>query len=376
MNAILYKYATDKKRINQWSIEVKGDCYRTISGFYGMTLTTTAWTCCKPKNIGKSNGTTGAEQAIAEAQSLYNKRIEKGYVDDIKKLGKNKIHFEPMLAKKWEDEKSRVRLPVYSQPKLDGIRCIATYEGLWSRNGKPILSVPHIIEALKPIFDVNPTLILDGELYADKLANDFNKIISLVRKTKPTKEDLVESAKVIEYHIYDIPTSAWGGKPSLNMNFSARFIEGQKQIQLPSCCKWVETIKISPNHMDNNKDFDIMLQYSDYISRGYEGQMIRIDGPYENKRSRFLLKQKEFEEAEFIIQGVIEGKGNLAGKVGKLVFDTFDAAVNAPWEELEALWKAKDTLIGKEATVRYFKETGDGSLRFPKVLQIDRWSYE
>ena len=174
---ILYKYATDKKRINQWQIEVKGDCYRTISGFYGMTLTTTAWTCCSPKNVDKSNATTGAEQAVAEATSLHNKRIEKGYVDDLNKLGKNKIHFEPMLAKKWEDEKMRVRLPVYVQPKLDGIRCIADKDGLWSRNGKPILSVPHIHDSLKPLFNANPSLILDGELYCDKLANDFNKII-------------------------------------------------------------------------------------------------------------------------------------------------------------------------------------------------------
>jgi len=58
------------------------------------------------------------------------------------------------------------------------------------------------------------------------------------------------------------------------------------------------------------------------------------------------------------------------------VFDTFDASVNAPWKELESLWINRDSLIGKQATVRYFKETGDGSLRFPKVLQIDRWKYE
>lgn len=375
MFSILYKYATNKKHINQWHIEVKGNCYRTISGFYGMTLTPTAWTCCEPKNVGKSNATTADEQALAEAQSLYNKRIEKGYVDDYKKLGTNKIHFEPMLAKKWEDEKNRVRLPVYSQPKLDGIRCIAKADGLWSRNGKEIKSTPHIFVALQPLFAANPSLVLDGELYADKLANDFNKIISLVRKTKPTKEDLIESEKTIEYHIYDIPVNPLIAKTYIT-NFKARFLDGQKQIQLPSCCKWVETHIIKPNNMDNNKDFDIMLQYADYISRGYEGQMIRIDGPYENKRSRFLLKQKEFEEAEFVIKDVIEGKGNLSGKVGKLVFDTFDAPVNAPWDELEALWKAKDTLVGKEATVRYFKETNDGSLRFPKVLQIDRWSYE
>ena len=241
--------------------------------------------------------------------------------------------------------------------------------------------MPHIFDALKPLFDAQPTLVLDGELYCDKLANDFNKIISLVRKTKPTKEDLIESAKLIEYHIYDIPINPWNGKSIFNMNFKARFIEGQKNIQLPSCCKWVETNIIQPNNMDNNKEFDIMLQYTDYISRGYEGQMIRIDGPYENKRSRFLLKQKEFEEDEFVIKGVVEGVGNLSNKIGKLQFETdkgtkFEAAVNANWNQLAELWIKRNEIIGKTATVRYFKETNDGSLRFPKVIQIAREDWE
>lgn len=365
---ILYKFATDKKRINQWQIEVNNNSYRTISGFYGMTLTATAWTYCDGKNIGKSNATTDIEQAVDEASALHRKRIEKGYIEDITKLGKNKSYFEPMLAKKWEDEKHRIKYPIYSQPKLDGIRCIAKADGLWSRNGKAIHSVPHIFDSLKPLFIAKPDLILDGELYCDKLVNDFNKIISLCRKTKPTPEDLIESEKHIEYHIYDIP--------SIKKNFHDRYFHDHGNLSLGSkYCRWVETNVIIKNNMDDS-DFDIVIQFMDYINRGYEGQIIRLNGPYENKRSKYLLKHKAFETSEFPIRGVIEGKGNLRGKVGKLVFDTFDAAINAPWEELEALWQVKDTLIGKEATVRYFKETNDGSLRFPKVLQIDRWSYE
>ena len=78
---------------------------------------------------------------------------------------------------------------------------------MFSRNGKPIISAPHIIDSLRNLFVVNPDLILDGELYADKFANDFNTIVSLVKKTKPTDADLVESKKQIEYHIYDLPSS-------------------------------------------------------------------------------------------------------------------------------------------------------------------------
>jgi DNA ligase-1 len=103
---------------------------------------------------------------------------------------------------------------------------------------------------------------------------------------------------------------------------------------------------------------------------GYEGQMVRVlDSEYENKRSKSLLKHKTFCDAEFEIKGVIEGKGKLTNKVGKLVFDGFDSAVNGDHEYLEKLFK-DGNLIGKRATVKYFELTSDGVPRFPKVICI------
>jgi hypothetical protein len=72
---------------------------------------------------------------------------------------------------------------------------------------------------------------------------------------------------------------------------------------------------------------------------------------------------------EFEIKGVVEGKGKLTGKIGKLVFDGFDSAVNGDHEYLEMLFKRGD-LIGKKATVKYFELTTDGVPRFPKVIAI------
>ncbi len=46
--------------------------------------------------------------------------------------------------------------------------------GLWTRNGKPYVSCPHIIELLKPIFDIHPTWVIDGEVYSHD--NNFEKI--------------------------------------------------------------------------------------------------------------------------------------------------------------------------------------------------------
>lgn len=353
----LYKRAVNGK-INEWTIEVDGHCYRTISGYTDGQKTTTEWTCCEGKNIGRSNETTAEEQAMKEAEAEWKKRTEKGYFAKIKDIDKSTI-FKPMLANKWEDRMDKITYPVYSQPKLDGIRCIVRSDGMWTRTGKPIISAPHIFEALKPMLEKNPDLIFDGELYTDKYANDFNAIVSLVKKTKPTAQDLKDSAKVIEYHIYDLPSH---DDTFLERN---RMLTG---IQLPKCCKLVRTdFCQTENHVN--------ALYEMYVEEGYEGQMIRLNEKYENKRSNSLLKHKSFIDEEYEIVGVEEGGGNLTGMVGALIFeskqgDTFTASVNGGWDFLKELWKDRKSLVGKEATIKYFNITPDGKPRFPKVTAI------
>jgi DNA ligase-1 len=241
---------------------------------------------------------------------------------------------------------------------------------MFSRNGKPIISAPHIRESLEGLFKKHPDLIFDGELYADKFANDFNKIVSLVKKTKPTDADLKESKKQIEYHIYDLPSS--------NKTFVKRMwdlgILFETRSELHPYCRIVET------YTCNNED-EVMELYGGYVERGYEGQMLRIDGKYENKRSKNLLKHKSFIDEEYTIIDICEGEGNRAGTAGYFVFETaegkpFKSNVKGTWEETAEMLKNKKKLIGKEATVKYFNLTPDGIPRFPYVINIDRVSYE
>ena len=113
-----------------------------------------------------------------------------------------------------------------------------------------------------------------------------------------------------------------------------------------------------------------MNLYRQYIEEGYEGQILRVlDGEYENKRSKNLLKHKTFFDAEFKILGVEQGKGKLTGKVGRLIFDGFNSAVNGDHEYLEKLYQSNE-LVGKMATVKYFELTPEGVPRFPKVIAI------
>ena len=350
----------------EWTIEVSDNKYRTHSGQCGGQITTNAWTVVYGKNEGKANGTTDNEQALKEAIAKRTKKLESGYFEDITNID-TKQYFEPMLAAKWEDYKDKIQYPIYSQPKLDGIRCIVTKDGMFSRNGKPIISAPHIGKSLNFLFESNPNLILDGELYADKFANDFNKIVSLVKRTKPTADDLKESAKNIEYHIYDIP--------SVSETFDGRLEALNELFQyFPKCVKLVET-------QTANNELEVMELYGEYVDKGFEGQMLRLDSKYENKRSKSLLKHKSFIDEEFTIKDICEGEGNRTGTAGYMVFETadgkpFKSNVKGTWEETAEMLKSKKELIGKQATIKYFNLTPDGIPRFPFVTNIDRNSYE
>ena len=353
----------------EWTIEVSDNKYRTHSGQCGGQITTNAWTVVYGKNIGRANATTDNEQAMAEAVAKRTKKLESGYFEDVNNINEQQ-YFEPMLAAKWEDYKDKIQYPIFSQPKLDGIRCIVTKDGMFSRNGKPIISAPHIFDSVKPLFETNPDLIFDGELYADKFANDFNKIVSLVKKTKPTADDLKESKELIEYHIYDLPSS--------DKNFIQRAYDlailFETRSELHPHCRIVETYKVPSEEV-------VTELYEKYVEEGYEGQMLRLDGKYENKRSKNLLKHKSFVDEEYTILDICEGEGNRTGTAGYMVFQTadgkpFKSNVKGTWDETAEMLRNKTQLIGKQATIKYFNLTPDGIPRFPFVINIDRNSYE
>jgi DNA ligase-1 len=306
---------------------------------------------------------------MKEAVAKRTKKLESGYFENIKHINKTQ-YFEPMLASKWEDSKDKITYPIFSQPKLDGIRCIVTKDGMFSRNGKPIISAPHIRESLSEVFDVYPELILDGELYADKFANDFNKIVSLVKKTKPTDLDLKESKKNIQYWIYDLPDNdiPFGYRCDRLNHLFETFDFFSKH------CIEVETT------LCNSED-DVIDLYEGYVDAGFEGQMLRLDKKYENKRSKALLKHKSFIDEEFKILDIVEGEGNRSGTAGYMVFNTgegkrFKSNVKGTWDETAEMLRNKKQLIGKQATIKYFNLTPDGIPRFPYVINIDRNSYE
>jgi ATP-dependent DNA ligase len=363
---IIYKL-TQTGATQQWEIISKGNSFYTIEGQLDGKKTQSKPTICDGKNIGRSNETTPEEQAIKEAQAKWDKKIEEGYTEDINDIKTGKKFFAPMLAHKYLDFKDSIEFPVKVSAKIDGCRMIAKNDGLWTRNGKPYNSCPHIQKLLEPIFKAHPKWIIDGEIYSH--AVPFEKVISVVKKTKPTKEDIEESAKIAQYYIFD------GLVDDKTLGYESRFLiiqsEINKLVGKSNSIKFVES-KDAESHKNIEQWHDF------YVGQGYEGAMIRVgDSPYENKRSKNLLKFKKFLDEEFEIIAIVEGVGSRSGMAGNILLKTkdgkeFGAGIRGGEEYYKQLLKDKKKYIKKSATVRYQNLSEEEKIpRFPIVVAID-----
>ena len=355
----LFKRDT-KGKVRTWTIQVGYNSnnvagIRAISGLVDGKKVTSEWNLTEAKNVGRSNATTAKTQAEFEAQAEWTKKADKDFFEDVNKID-TFTAFKPMLAHDF------AKTPVTSgicQPKLDGIRCIASAKGLFSRQFKEIVAVPHIAEALEYFVEAHPTVTLDGELYNHELKSDFQKITSLVRKTKNLGEaELAESKAMVEYHVYDMFDSA-----NPDMTFTQR-------------AKWISENVSGDNVVLVKYDIantlaDIDKFYGEYTTAGYEGQMIRQDTAYEFKRTKNLLKRKEFITEEYKVVEIQEGNGNWAGYAKRFILELadgtqFSSGVRGSQEKLAQLLKDKDTI--NWATCRYFELSNDGVPRFPVVI--------
>lgn len=359
---ILFKRDTTGS-VRQWYAETGTDgkewAWRAISGLKDGKKVTSEWKLVEEKNVGRANATTKDEQASFEMMAEVQKKKNEGYFESLKEID-TFDKFQPMLASKHEDAKYNFeKNEYYCQPKLDGIRCIARADGLWTRAGKEIVATPHISEELTVFFGKYPNAVIDGELYNHDLKDNFNKITSLVRKTKPSQEDIQETSELVEYHVYDMGIMPDQSKSKFSDRWHFLWGQGFGNRKI----KYVNTRKVH-----NLEEIDEL--YSQYLEKGYEGQMIRSNSLYENKRSKFLIKRKEFLDDEFKVIRIEEGVGNWAGYIKRFVLELpdgreFASNVRGTQQILKDLLESNQT--PDWATCRYFTPTPDGIPRFPVV---------
>ena len=321
---------------------------------------TTQETIVSGKNLGKVNATTAVGQAIFNAESKRNKKLDSGYDYTIEgSRDKFTNLLKPMLAQSYDKHKKKLVYPCYAQPKLDGIRCLARRRGdvvtLYSRKGKVLDLVPHINEALLEV--LNDGQCADGELYTHGW--DFQKIISAIKKTNDNTPD-------IQYHIYDLPDMVDRSKPFVKRYSS---FERQSITNAPACLVAVETPLIRTE--------EALMKYEDQChDEGYEGIMARnIQSEYLfGYRSKDLLKVKRFLDAEYPIVDFTHGT-SIELECCIFVCETpegerFNVRPVGTHEERKVMYKNGASYVGKLLTVKYQELSNDNVPRFPVGLHI------
>ena len=287
----------------------------------------------------------------------------------MKNTNKNMTDFKVMLAKPLA---SKIAWPNthFVQPKLDGVRCYINKTGAYSRNHKQFHNAKHITTELTQFFTDNPNVTLDGELYNHNYRDNFNKIISLVRKQKPTQADRFESASQLQFHCYDM------FDPSLP---ELQFVNRTLNItSFKSKYGWRAIQEVNTKVVFSDKE--VQSFHTINKNNGYEGSILRTNDAYDQRRSNNLQKVKDWSDTEITITGFVEGKGKFKSGLGKFLgVDSDNRVVEVPWPTLtipqrQLIWSARESYIGQPLTFEFFERTPSGAYRFPRAKAMR--SYE
>jgi ATP-dependent DNA ligase len=358
-------------KIKQWSVEViDGPIIRTSHGYEGGKIQVADKLITQGKNIGKKNETTPLQQAISEAQSLWQKKRDEKFnpKDDDKEERKESRAAvvdhdvpSPMLAHDYNKRGKSIVFPCYIQPKLDGTRMVAMPQrGLFSRNLK---AYPHL-EHIRQEIDKLSNIVLDGELYSTTLT--FQEIVGIVKN-----ETVQPKQTEIKFHVYDmIAKDTFENRyAQLTALFKQNNFKHLILVKTEMCASQEE----------------MKEKHAEYVETNFEGIMLRNKaGIYANNRSVHLQKYKEFFDMECEIVGYKEGEGLDAGCVvwlckidGKTSSKTsgcqpktFACRPRGTREDRQELFRTGEDYVGKMLSVRYQEKTDEGLLRFPVGIAI------
>lgn len=366
----------------------------------------------KAVNIGKTNERNCLQQGLVKARALYQKQREKGgrTHQEINTGIASQNRYYPMLAREFTKEKNKVVYPVLVQPKLDGMRCIAyldknnktpqqiTYENvvLYSRNLKDITGFDHLRkELLTPLMlayntKKNESIYLDGEFY--KHGNRLQDIVAEVRNIQKNTENINSGVKLYLFDcFYPHETNSLTPK-----SYKDRLVDLLTIFPSTASQKY-KYIEIVEDKEANNEE-EVNDIYNDWISRGYEGVMIKDkDAAYStsdsrsgsNLRSRGVLKLKGHFDDEYKVIDFTDGSKGKDKNAIIWILETKDkkqfhaTPKNMTYEERYALYKKLtdnpkefDVYKGKMMTIEYQDKSKNGvPLRAKSILPI-RAEYE
>lgn len=294
-------------------------------------------------------------------------------------LGKSvlpKSELTPMLAKKFQEAKVSNYTDFYGfyvTEKLDGNRCIASYDYAnqqWkftSRSGKPLN-----IQLNMDGFD--KWYVYDGELLSKEQREhpsqrNFNTLSGMINSNSKSKDLL--------YLIFDIT------------NIENMYVHRRNSLSRQQSNDQVMVLPVLAHYKTweelNCNIFNLLKQVT---SQGKEGLMINVGtGFYEHKRTDQLLKLKDVQTMDMMVRDINPGTGKNEGLVGSLLCtaisedgSVYECSVGSGLTDYQrSRWaNYPDEILGKIVEVAYFStsqskvtnESHNYSLRFPRLVRV------
>lgn len=320
------------------------------------------------KNVGRSNQTSPEQQAELEAEAMYKHQLERKY--STTPVEAQDPVFLPMLAHKFEDAK-KIVYPVHVQPKLNGVRCLASWTGytirLLSRGGKEY-DVPHLKRDIATF--LNESYVLDGEIY--KHGVTLQEVTRLVKKYRPGP-DGTDSLQLWVYDMFSMDATElpWSERSTFVDGLASKLWYGEKASKI----KVSSVVPVQSVTADSERE--VYVAQGKYVQEGFEGGIVRLlGGTYElGHRSRSLLKVKSFKDAEYHIVGYEHGVGKFEDCVIWICVTPdnsreFKVVPKGTLEEKRQWLKEAAKHVGEKLTVKYFELSEDGIPIFPVGLGI------
>lgn len=228
--------------------------------------------------------------------------------------------------------------------KLDGVRARWDGKRLLSRNGR-------VFTAPDWFTDGFPDISLDGELWSAR--GEYQTIVSIVGRDRPHDE-----WRKIKFMVFDLPDS--------KKTFSARVAVMESLVQQLSL-PYLEAIK----QLRVGNEQALMKMFDDVVAGGGEGLMLHHqDALYHAGRSDQLLKLKPYQDAEAVVTGYREGKGQFAGKMGAVKVRTEDNVEFYIGSGFSHRERENPPPLGARITFRHQGYTDKGIPRFAVFLRI------
>jgi len=246
-------------------------------------------------------GRTLEEQVLSRIESRYNKKVDAGYVPDIRKAEKdertNGLGFKrPAKCSAYNGSNGRFYAEGWTgiQKKLNGHHANVVNDNgtlkMYSSNGKIIDTMPELLEGL----ELPEDRTIEGELYCHGIP--LQTISSWVKRRQPDSHR-------IEYHIYDICGTG---------RYQDRFSELQS-MKMNDRCKVVHTDFVTG-------EFNLEPLLKSAIDNKFEGLVLRLDGfgHMAGRRTKALVKVKprHFKnfrvDDEFLVVNIFSSKDGWA----------------------------------------------------------------